>query len=549
MYYEGKGKILRQKAINLMYLIFLAFLFTYVPADFLDAVQQTGNASEKLSVEANKENISSSIYFLNMLKTDKDLYEKVKEQFLEVEDYSIDIEKFLSNVTLNLVSKDGVDTLGYFINGKKEKTTSEIMLNERMADSVVRTLRNYKSFILDKIGYEHQQQIDNMLNLPRTVKKSDGNVKSINDFYFAHTPLNVAVSNLAYFKGGITRIKIYVYRLIIKDLINKDKNGLPKEVIKNFEQVELEEIGNVQTLKEFFEKIQNKRALVQSDVQAEKISQLSIESLADTIYPEGMPFKFNINFDTASTDKVAISVIGPNERKTFVTTKPGPFVYLPVSKGRYTITFTDKQKSLSKAIRVIDIEPIIQNTKLSTIYIGIDNPLDIKTSEYGSQDQMVASITKGQIFRKGNKFYARVTEPGLVQVSVFAKMPYGVVKVAEQMFAVRNLNQPYAAVNNLPNGSVVAPNALKNMRSLSVVTDEYLVDEQFFIQEFNVSLIYNNYSQITKPFKNVGNAFNSYLIDLINEAKSGDRIMFSDIVAKSNLGTSILLNPYNIEIK
>jgi hypothetical protein len=549
MYYQSKGKELRQKAINLMYLIFLAFLFTYVPADFLDSVQTSGKSLDMLAKDAGKENTASAIYFLNLLKSDAALYEKTKSQFLAIEDYSQDVETQIENYKLGLISIDGIDSLGYFVNGKKEKTTGEIMLNSKQSDSLFATLKNYKKFILDYIGYEHATEVDNMLHTPSMIKKSDGAIKSIEQYYFSHTPLNVAITNFNHFRGSVERIKIYAYRKLIRDLVENNRSDLPLEVLQNFDKMDIQRLGNTKTLREFFEKVNNNENAASKESQLKNQSNLLIESVTDTIYPEGRPFKFQVHFDTSTSKRVTIAVTGPEESRSFSTSKPGPFIFLPATKGRYTITFKDGVKSVSKTIRVIDVEPLIQNTKLSTIYIGIDNALNIKTSEYGKQDQMVATITKGEIFRKGDKFYARVTEPGLVQIAIFAKMPYGVVKVAEQIFAVRSLNNPYAIVNAHPNNSEVNLSAIKNMRNLTVVTDEYLLDEQYFIQEFTASLIFNGHTQITKPFKNAGNSFNSYLIELLSKAKSGDKIMFTEIVAKSNLGNRIILNPYNLIIK
>jgi hypothetical protein len=549
MYYQSNGKELRQKAINLMYLIFLAFLFTYVPADFLDSVQSSGKSLDMLAKDAGKENTASAIYFLNLLKSDEALYEKAKSQFLAIEDYSQEIETQIENYKLSLISIDGVDSLGYFINGKEEKSTGEMMLDTKLSDSLFKSLKNYKKFVLDYIGYEHSSELDDILSTPEMIKKSDGAIKSIDQFYFSHTPLSVAITNFNHFRGGVERIKIYTYRELIKDLVESNRSDLPLEVLQNFDKMDIERLGNAKTLRDFFEKVNNNAYASSEETRSKKQSDLLIESLTDTIYPEGLPFKFQVHFDTATSKRVAIIVNGPGESRSFSTTKPGPFVYLPTSKGRYTITFKDGVKSVSKTVKVIDVEPLIQNTKLSTIYVGIDNQLNVKTSEYGTQDQMVATITKGEIFRKGDKFYARVAEPGLVQVAIFAKMPYGIVKVAEQIFAVRTLNNPYAIINTHPNASEVNLTAIKNMRSLTVVTDEYLLDEQYFIQEFTASLIFNEHTQITKPFKNVGNSFNSFLIEILSNARSGDKIMFTEIIAKSNLGNRIVLNPYNLTIK
>ncbi len=549
MAYDNPGKKLRQKAINLIYLILMAFLFSYIPSDFLDSVQHSSRSLDMLSKDAGKENTETALYFLNLLKDDPELYEKTKQKFLDIEDFSQEMNQFVERLKLDLISKDGVDSFGYFNQGKKTETTQELLISNGMADSVMHLVRNYKEFITEIIGFEHLEPLNEMFPVHKIIQKSDGSRVNARAFYFAGAPLNISVMNLNHFKAGMERLRIYAYEQIIRNLVEERNQPTPLKVMQNFKENQVEQIGNANTIREFFENIQNKEYINGKDEPKKSTSLLYVQSASDTIYPEGHPFKFEVYFDTSITKRVTILVNGPQDNRNFSMSKPGPFIYLPVSKGRYTVSFSDGVKKVSKSIRVIDVEPVIQNTKLSTIYAGIDNPLNIKTSEFGTEDKLVASISKGEIFRKGDKFYARVNETGIVLVSIFARMPYGIVKVAEQMFAVRALTQPIAQVNGFENGSKVNIQAARNMKSMVVKTDEYLVDETYFIQEFTVTMIYNKHTAITKPFVNSGSAFNPYLLDLLTKANAGDKLMITDIVAKSNLGNRIILNPYNLEFK
>jgi hypothetical protein len=549
MYYESKGKILRQKAISLMYLIFLAFLFTYVPSGFLDSVHHSNKSFDLLSKDASRENTANNLYFLSLLKSDPELYEQTKQDFLAIEDYSSTVQDFIDDIKLRMISVDKTDDYGYFVNGKKEKTSEDIMMEQRLADSVLRTLVNYKNYVLEFIGYKHLKALDEILPMPNTIARSDGQFAQSSAFFFSKTPLNVAILNLNHFRSGIERIKIYSYRELMKYIIEINKQNLPFEVLQSFRRSNPEGIGNARTLRQFFETLENDGWVIEETKDAVSTSYFSVESMTDTIYPEGYPLKFNIQFDSTEKKSVTVSLTGPGEARSFVLTKPGPFLYLPLNKGRYHISFSDGQKRVSKFIKIIDVEPLIQNTKLSTIYTGIDNALNIRTSEFGSKDQLVPSISKGEIFRKGDKFYARVAEEGIVQVSIFAKMSYGVIKVAEQMFAVRPLKDPYVTINNFPTGSVLSAAQLKSLRNISVNTDEYLVEEQFFVADFEVSVIYNNHTGITKPLRNTGASFNSFLLELMKDAKPGDIYIFDKIRAKSTLGNERMVHSYSLVVK
>ena len=64
--FESSAQRLRQKAISLLYLIFLAMIFTYISSDFVDAVQKSDQTTSVLGREVE---MQTSRYNLIVLKS------------------------------------------------------------------------------------------------------------------------------------------------------------------------------------------------------------------------------------------------------------------------------------------------------------------------------------------------------------------------------------------------------------------------------------------------------------------------------------------------
>ena len=90
---------------------------------------------------------------------------------------------------------------------------------------------------------------------------------------------------------------------------------------------------------------------------------------------------------------------------------------------------------------------------------------------------------------------------------------------------------------------------LKEIKKISLKTDEYLVNEEVYVAEFDFMKIYNEETSVTKPVKNVGSSFNSVVAKLISSGKPGDIFIFSNIKTKSSLGTEKIIAPLTLKIK
>lgn len=540
---------LRQKAVNLFYLIFLILIFSFIPSDFVDATYQTNASLDLISAEVNQLNNTSTKYFLHLLKNEPELLYETKDKLLRIESITKNTTNYIDELKLKLIAVDKMDEYGYFRFGKEEGTSNDVMIYGKQADSLFNKLNAYKKTISEYLTPKEVEEINKILPLPAYELTSEGNYVLASEYYFKRTPLNVSVLNLSHFKSRVERIKVYTHQKLVKSILFENASILPFENMKLAEGETFGDILGNSSLQEFFEKIEPNGYLENEKAAGNaRRSRYYIESLTDTIHPMGKAIQYYAYFDTTGTKNLKIRVSSDDGVQNFGLSKPGAFYFFPSTKGRYTFSFNNGTKTTTKKITVIDADPIIQNTRLSTLYIGIDNPLNIKTSEFDADDNLEAEITDGQVIKKGEIFYARVFTKGITKVKIYAQMPYGRIKVAEKSFVIRALHQPIPSINGIVSGGIVKKSNLSQFKVMALQTDEYLVDEEVYIADFEFMLIYNDYSAVVQPIKNVGSSFSDQVLKGLKRANVGDVIIFSNIRTLSSRGVETIIPSLTLNV-
>lgn len=533
---------LRQKAVNLFYLIFLILIFSFIPSGFVDSTYHTNTSLDLISNEINQLNNTNTKYFLHLLKNEPELLFEAKEDLIHIESITKNTVEYIDNLKLRLVSVDKMDNYGFFKFGKEENTSNELMIRGKQADSLFNKLDAYKKTIAEYLNEEEIKKLNEILPLPSYEKTSEGKRIPVEEFYFSRTPLTVSILNLSHFKSRVERVKILANKKLINTILFENASVVPFENLKLAEGETFGDILGNSSLAQFFEKIEPNGFLTSEKERFEaRISRFYIESLSDTIHPIGKAIQYFASFDTSGTKQLRITVSSDDGIEKFSLSQPGAFYFFPNSKGRYTFTFNNGKKSTTKKITVIDADPIIQNSRLSTLYIGLDNPLNIKTSEFDANDNLEAEITNGQVIKKGEIFYARVFKKGITQLKIFAQMPYGRIKVAEKSFVIRQLHNPIPHINGLQSGGIVKKEDLDQFKVMDLLTDEYLVEEEVYVADFEFMLIYDNYQAVIKPIKNTGSSFNKRVLEALQRAGQGDILVFNNIRTLSSRGVETVI--------
>ena len=540
---------LRQKAVNLFYLIFLILIFSFIPSGFVDTTYHTNTSLDLISAEVNQLNNTSTKYFLHLLRNEPELLMETKGKLIRIESITKNTTSYIDELKLKLIEVDKMDDFGYFKFGKEEGTSNSVMIYGKQADSLFNKLHAYKKTIAEYLTPKDVEEINKILPLPTYELTSDGNYVLAAEYYFQRTPLSVAVLNLSHFKSRVERIKVYAHQKIVKQILFENASILPFENMKLAKDETFTDILGTSSLQEFFETIEPNGFLANQIAASNELrSRYYIESLTDTIHPMGRAIQYYAYFDTTGTRSLKIQVSSDDGTQYFGLSKPGSFYFYPSSKGRYTFTFKNGKKITTKKITVIDADPIIQNTRLSTLYIGLDNPLNIKTSEFDENDNLTAEITDGQVIRKGEIFYARVFSKGITKIKIYAQMPYGRIKVAEKSFVIRELHKPIPSINGIISGGIVKKANISQFKVMTLQTDEYLIDEEVYIADFEFMLLYNKFSAVVQPIKNVGSSFNDQVLKGLQRAKVGDVIIFTNIRTLSSRGVETIIPTLTLNV-
>jgi hypothetical protein len=420
------------------------------------------------------------------------------------------------------------------------------MIRDRHADSLISELHDFKAEISNYLNPDEIETIDSILRLPAALNKSNGKSVTLEKFYFDKSPLNVTMLNLTHFKSKVERIRVHVSNSIMKKIAPENKESFPFDVLQIINDDD-GKLGNAKSMEEFFDILDDQQLL--QTIEEEKNASpeyLYVQSETDSVYPAGQAIRFNVFFDTTATSNVNISVQSDSGLQNFSLSKEGTFLYVPPAKGRYSFAFKNNSQVTRKNIKVIDVDPTIQSESYGSLYKGIDNPLHIKTSEFEDTEGLVARISRGKLLKKGKKFYARVDSVGKTKVEVFAKMPYGFVKVAEKEYIIRELQLPYPSISNLRSGDKISKSKLRILNSMKIISEEYLLDESYYVSSFHFSKIYKDHSAILPPIKNQGSSINVAIKEVMLNSEPGDILIFENVQVKSSRGTEKTLAPLTL---
>lgn len=522
-----------------MYLVVLALLFSFIPSDFVDTVMHSERTMQKMITETEKNQSRANLMFLKFLENDEFVYNETKGRMIAVEDKTVEILDYIEDIRERLIRSDEIDKNGYLKRGKREEIPNDIMIDKKLADSLMDRLAAFKTDIRSFLPLDALDQLDTILPLPDMIVRSNGKKSAPETFFFSKTPLNITLLNLSHFEAQIEHTKSFTIEQIIREAFRLHADRLPFDVRTILESAD-KNIRERTAIKDFFGQLEVAELLSQlRKKKRESNAYLHVQSLTDSIYPAGRPLRFKIYFDSIYTEKVIVKVNNQYGFTEYVLHRPGDFIYIPERKGTYSIQFSNQQFTTVKSFSVIDVEPVIQNEKYGTLYVGIENALKIQTSEFEDTRNLIARTNNGQVFKRGANFFVKVDEKKLTKVQIYTRMPYGLVKIAEKEFLVKDIDLPIIALGDLKYEAVVPASDLKTIDKI-LLKDQNTGEEnrQYGVIEFDLSLIYNDHTSITPPIHHRGPEFNREARQILSNAKSGDIILLNNLVLRGPDGIS-----------
>ena len=556
---------LRQKTINLVYILLLALIFSFIPSEFIDSIQTSEESMVMLCETLEEQNSKYALMILDYIKDDKILFDDLKYSILAINKRTDEAVEKLEKIKLSMVRERGYNRHGFLKDGKRERTPNRVMIHEQAADSLFASLELYKRQMAELLPAGELIILDSILPLKEYQLTSEGRLIKSDEFFFFRTPLSAAVLNLSQFRARIERIRYYTTRKLIRVNIESKENDVPSSVLEFLaEQTSDKYLSEKQEgpksnksnpsqesdyISDFFDHLEQTEKLGTSR-KTDGITLLSVEIKKDSIYSVWNPIRFQVRFDPRITEKVDVFIIriDKEEITKYTMQEPGTFLYVPPVEGDYRFSFKSASEQLNKTIHVIDAEPILQNNRMGVLYTGMDNLLNIEPAIYKDTDGLVARISNGKIIKKGNRFFAQVDKKEIVQVEVYARMPYGFVQVANKQFAVRDLLPPFGSINSFTSGGTISLDEVSKLRSIDVTNVEYLSNENYMVESFEFTIIYNSHTAILQPIKHDGRALNASALDALKRVKPGDILLIDKIQTTTSSGHRERIAPISLTV-
>ena len=180
-------------------------------------------------------------------------------------------------------------------------------------------------------------------------------------------------------------------------------------------------------------------------------------------------------------------------------------------------------------------EPIatVSADAMNVFYVGVDNPVSAMAGGIPDKDTRV-EISEGTLTKTGSGTYiARVTKPGgTVEVRVYAKDGKTETLMGSKKFRIKRVPDPVARINGQESGvKQVDKNALLAAGGLVVEMKDFDFDlPGLKIASFNVQISRNQ--ELTSVMPSDGNKFSQTIINNFQQCRRGNKIFFTDIVAR-----------------
>lgn len=510
------GNPLRQKMINMMYLVLTALLALNVSADILKAFglvnRSLGNTNTSLTakndfimqqfqkIKANQGD-KAEPYFGNAQKAQKlsnDLYtylEKIKDDLAKGAEGWDEEQYGKEKVTVNKQSDLEVGQR-YFIEDGKGKRGKELR------DKLIQYNAEMKA-----LGLE-QDAID-AKSLQPEYKEKDGTKKKWSEYYFEGKPVIAAITLITKFQTDV-------------------KSAETDAIQANIKRVGAEDFK--------FDRL---------------MAMVSVNSPSLNV---GGKFEAKIALGAYDTKSSPTVIVGGRQ----LPVVDGNAIYTETASGvgQRNITGTilvkgpkgEEKYPFSTSYQVFTGGATISAEKMNMLYVGIDNPISIAVSGF-RPDQVNATATKGSLVKKGPGQYnikpASIADREIT-INVSVNDNGTTRNMGSQKYRVRNVPKPELLLGSKPAGPI-------SRGELGVVSQIYAGYGEAFPYDLPITVTGFTFIHAKKaggtPTQEVvsGNRVSPTMRAAFASARPGDVIVISEVTTqsvgltkKSNGGTWIV---------
>ncbi len=506
---------LRQKLINLMYLVFITLAFIYLPSDFIDATKYIQNSfvqTEKeynTKVEANQGLLKESLYINTPLAED---YYNILNVSIDIDSTDAHINRMLQTIQSTV---GGNNEYGFLNNSKNFLLGNDLIVNSGDATILQRQIEKVKQKIK---GYDLKNVtpfLDDILPTSIDLKNAVGKEKSWENFFFSKTPIAVISTNLQKIKSDLAYTKFKLVEYLVSNVSKGESNKKISILSSNSIAVE----------------VLAAKSFLLGDKVAFKVILLDSTKGAGA----GNGYK-NVK---------AYIKKGRNIVKKLKIGKGGVISYLANESGTFKLIVKDTANTSTLKFVVKNLRTAFtEKNSPEEMYMGIDNPIQIEASEI-DLNSIETEIDLGEVIPFGGKYYLRFQSEGIAHLKVYSANKDGRYLVVQKTYKVKKLPNPVVTIDGKSGGSI-SQKILQVQDKLVAQSTLITVEDVYNILSFEVIRVHRRGKDVAV---NRGGVFGYETRKLLRETNSGDLVIIDNIKIKATDGTLKEVSPVVFSVK
>ncbi len=266
-----------------------------------------------------------------------------------------------------------------------------------------------------------------------------------------------------------------------------------------------------------------------------------------------------------------IFLAASSSRSTFDLNVGGANVAVESGIGKYEVTasgegekkYTAKisQRQLDGTTKTYDAEgsyfvvkplAVVSATKMNVVYRGLENPISVSVPGY-SASQTIVTSSMGSLRPSTQAGTFNLSIPvndanRELTISVSVKAPEGVKKMGEQKYRIKNIPKPTPMLGAIEASGTVSSAQLRSAAFVFTALKDFAFEGVSYTP-ISYTLVYAPKKGDARPFQGSGPGIPADARAAFNNARPGDRVILTNIKAMGPAGAVIVPAALAIEVK
>lgn len=508
--FNGINNVVRQRLINLMYLVFITLAFIYLPSDFVDTTKYARNSFEissseyKTLIDNQNSLLNEQLYINTPLAQD---YTNVMDILATIDTSVASIDKMILAVE---TKAGGYSQYNYLYNSKNFLISNKLLVINGQAELLRKNIESIKQKVkaYNLLGVVYF--IDSILPSTSTIVSSNGKSKTWESFFFSKTPVGVMVATLVKIKTDLIYTKLKLGEYLVNNISSSQSDKSISILTSNSIAVE------VLAAKTFVlgEKVAFRVILLDSARRFENVK---------TFLKQGGKVIKQFSVDE-------------NGMVSFHANQSGSFQLVVQDSGNVSV-----QNFFVSNLRTAQAE----KSSFDILYMGIDNPIHIEASGIDKTSLQI-EIDMGEVIPFNNNYFLRFKREGLARLKVYSTNKDGRYMVVSKTFEVKKLPTPIVLIDGKQGGNISSK--ILAVKTKLEITAPGLAETAnlYDIVGFDVVRVHSTGKETAT---NRGNSFSGDAHRILRSTKTGDLVIIENIRIKATDGTLKETAPLVFRIK